>query len=200
MDILMTSILVIISQCMLLFSPSAMSDFLWPHGLQHTRLLCPSLFPMSLLKFMSIESVMLSNHLMFFHSFPFYLQSLPASQSFPMSQLFTSGSQNIGASALASVLPMNLQSLFPLGLTGLISLQSEGLSRVFSSTTIWRHQLWCSVFFMEESACNVRDLGSIPGRREWLPIPVFLPGEFHGQWAWQATVHGVEKSQTWLNK
>ena len=96
----------------------------------------------SLLKFMFIESVMLSNHLMFFHSFPFYLQSLPASQSFPMSQLFTSGSQNIGASALASVLPMIIQGWFPLGLIGLTSLLSKGLSRVFSSTTVWKHQFF----------------------------------------------------------
>ena len=93
----------------------------------------------SLLKFMFIESVMLSNHLMFFHSFPFYLQSLPASQSFPMSQLFTSGSQNIGASALASVLPMIIQGWFPLLLTGLISSQSKELSKIFSNTTVQKH-------------------------------------------------------------
>ena len=65
-------------------------------------------------------------------------QSSPVSESFPMSQLFTSGGQSIGASA--SVLPMNIQGWFPLGLTGLISLQSKGLSRVFSSTAIWKHQ------------------------------------------------------------
>ena len=67
------------------------------------------------------------------------LQSFPASGSFPVSQLFTSGGQNIGASASASVLPMNIWWWFPLGLTGLF-LQSKGLSRVFSSTTIWKHQ------------------------------------------------------------
>ena len=67
------------------------------------------------------------------------LQSFPASGSFPVSQLFTSGGQSIGASASASVLPMNIQDWFPLGLTGLISLQSKGLSRVFSNTTIWKH-------------------------------------------------------------
>ena len=69
-------------------------------------------------------------------------QSFPASWSFPISQLFASGGQSIGASALASVLPMNIQGCFPLGLTGLISLQSKGLSRVFSSTMIWKHQLF----------------------------------------------------------
>ena len=67
-------------------------------------------------------------------------QSFPASGSFPMSQLFTSGSQSTGASA--SVLPMSIQGWFPLGLTGLISLQSKGLSRVFSNTTVWKHQFF----------------------------------------------------------
>ena len=68
------------------------------------------------------------------------LQSFPASRSFPMSQLFTLGGQSIGASA--SVLPMNVQGWFPLGLTTLISLLSKGLSRVFSSTTVWKHQFF----------------------------------------------------------
>ena len=72
------------------------------------------------------------------------LQSCPASGSFPMSQFFTSGGQSIEASALASVLPMNIQGCFPLGLTGLISLQSKGLSRVFSSTTVQKHQFFSS--------------------------------------------------------
>ena len=77
------------------------------------------------------------------------LQSLPASGSFPISCLFTSGGQSIGVSASASILPMNIQDWFPLGLTGLISLQSKGLSRVFSSTTVQKHQfLGCSAFFM----------------------------------------------------
>ena len=69
-------------------------------------------------------------------------QSLPASESFPMSQLFTSDGQSIGASASASVLPMNIQGWFLLGLTGLISLQSNRLSRVFSSTTVQKHQFF----------------------------------------------------------
>ena len=73
--------------------------------------------------------------------FSSYLQSFPASGSFPMSQLFTSGGQGIGASATASVLPMNVQDRFPLGWTGWISLQSKGLSRVFSNTTVQKH-LW----------------------------------------------------------
>ena len=69
-------------------------------------------------------------------------QSFPASRSFPVSRGFTSGGQSIGASALASVLPMNIQGRFPLGLTGLISLLSKGLSRVFSSTTVQKHQFF----------------------------------------------------------
>ena len=76
-------------------------------------------------------------------------QSFPAPASLPMSQLFTAGGQSIGVSASASVLPMNTQGWFPLGWTGWISLQSKRLSRVFSSTTVWKHQFvnWCSAFF-----------------------------------------------------
>ena len=92
----------------------------------------------SLLKFMSVESVMLSNHLILCCPI-LCLQSFPASWFFTMSYLFTSGGQSIGTSA--SVLPVNIQGLFPLGLTGLISLQSKGLSRVFSSA-IWKDQFF----------------------------------------------------------
>ena len=92
-------------------------------------------------KLMSAESVSPSNYLIFVIPFS-CLQSFPASGSFPMSRLFTSGGHSIGASASASFLPMNIQSWFPLGLTSLISLQSKGLSRVFSSTTVWKHQLF----------------------------------------------------------
>ena len=81
-----------------------------------------SMISWSLLEFISIESVMLSNHLILCHSLFLFLQSFPASEYFPMSQLFTAGGQSIGASALASVLPMTIQGWFPLGLTGLISL------------------------------------------------------------------------------
>ena len=92
----------------------------------------------SLLKLMSIELVMTSNCLVLFSC----LQSFPASKSFPVSWLFVSAGQSIGASALASVLSMNIQDWFPLGLTGLISLQSKGLSRVFSNTTVQKHQFF----------------------------------------------------------
>ena len=76
--------------------------------------------------------------------FSFCLQAFPASGSFPMSRLFLSGGQSIGASTSSSVLLMNIQDGFPLGLTGLISLQSKGLSRVFSSTTLQKHQFFSS--------------------------------------------------------
>ena len=92
----------------------------------------------NLLKLMSIESMMLSNHLILCHPL-FLLQSFPASRSFQMSQLFASGGQHIGVSALTSVFPMNIQDLFPLGLTDCISLQSKGFSRVFSNTIVQKH-------------------------------------------------------------
>jgi len=85
----------------------------------------------SLLKLMSIDSVMPSNHLILCHPLLLLPKTFPASVSFPMSQFFTAGGQNIGASASASVLPMSIQDWFPLGGTGLISLQSKGLSRVW---------------------------------------------------------------------
>ena len=108
--------------------------------------------PCSLLKLMSIESVMPSSHLILCcplsfsvilcHPLLLLLQSFPASGSFPMSQLFESGDQSIGASASVPVLPMNIQDWFPLGLTGLISLQSKGLSKIVSKTTVQKHQLF----------------------------------------------------------
>ena len=94
------------------------------------------------LKFTSTESVIPSNHLILCCLFSFCLQSFPASGSFPMSCFFPSGDQIIGASASASVLPVNIQGGFPLSLTDLTSLQSKGLSRVFSSTTIQKYQFF----------------------------------------------------------
>ena len=97
----------------------------------------------SLLKFIYVELVILCNHLVFYWTLLLCLQSFPASclpQTFPISQLFTSGDQNISASASASVLPMNIQGWFPLGLTSLISLESKGLSRALSNTTVQKDQ------------------------------------------------------------
>ena len=98
----------------------------------------------SLLKLMSIESVMPSNHLILFSS---CLQSFPASGSSEMSQFFASGCESIGVSASASVLPVNIQDWSPLGWTGWISLLSQGLSRVFSNTTVQKQKFWRSAFF-----------------------------------------------------
>ena len=112
------------------------------HGLKHTRLLCPPVSPgvcsnSCLLRQWCHPTISSS-----VASFSSCSQSFPISGSFPMSWLFASDDQSIGASASASVLPMNMQSWFPLGLTGLISLQSKGLSRVFSSTTFQKHQFF----------------------------------------------------------
>ena len=96
----------------------------------------------SLLRLMSIESVMPSNHLILCHPLLLCLQSFPASGSLPMNQFFASGGQSIGVSASASVLPVNTQDWFPLEWTGWISLQSKGLSRVFSNTTVQKHRFF----------------------------------------------------------
>ena len=120
------------------FSCSVMSDSLRPHEPQHASPPCPSPAPGSPPKPMSIESVC---HPTISSVVPFSCsQSFPASGSLPKSRLFASGGQNIGASA--SILPMNNQDWFPLELTGWISLQSKGLSRVFSSATVWKHQFF----------------------------------------------------------
>ena len=95
-----------------------------------------------LVRLLSTESVMPSNHLVLFAPSSSCLLSFPASGSFPVSQLINSGGQSIGASASASVFPVNIQGWFPLGLIGLISLKSKGLSRVFHSTTIRKHQFF----------------------------------------------------------
>ena len=108
---------------------------LQPHGLQHSRASLSITNSRSLLRLMSIESLMPSNHLIPCHLFSSCLQSFPASGSFP-SWLLASGGQSIGVSASASVLLLNIQDSFPLGWTGLISLQSKGLSRVCSKTTV----------------------------------------------------------------
>ena len=125
------------------FSRSVVSDSLRPHESQHARPPCPSptpgvrseLCPSSQWCHPAISSLVIP-----FSSCP---QSFPASESsFPMSQLFASGGKSIGVSASASVLPMNIQDWFPLGLTGWISLQFKGLSRVFSNTTVQKHQFF----------------------------------------------------------
>ena len=111
-----------------------MSSLLQPHGLQHTGLLYPSLSPGVCLNSCPLNQWCYQTISYSAILFSFCLQSEPASGSFPISQLFISGGQSVKDSA--SVLPMNIQGWFPLGLTGLFSLQSKGLWRVFSSITI----------------------------------------------------------------
>ena len=119
-----------------------MSDSLQPHGLQHAWLPCPSSTPGACSNSCPLSRwchPIISSSDVPFSSCP---QSFPASGSFPMSQFFTSDGQSIGVSASASVLPMNIQDWFPLGWIGLIPLQSKRPSRVFSNTTVQKHQFF----------------------------------------------------------
>ena len=126
----------------LLFSRLVVSNSLWPHGLRHASLLCPSLSPRVCSNSCPLSWWCHPTILSFVTHCSSCPQSFPASESIPTSQFFASGGQNIGASASPSVLPMNIQGWFPLGFTGLISLQSKGLTRVFSNTTIRKHQFF----------------------------------------------------------
>ena len=131
------------------FSHSVMSNFLQPHGLQHARPPCPSPTPRVYSNSCPLSPwchPTISSSVVPFSS---HLQSFPASGSFPMSQFFASGGQSIGVSGAASVLPMNIQDWFPLGWSGWISLQSKGLSRVFSNTTVF-----CSPLFSHKNSTN----------------------------------------------
>ena len=126
--------------CFIQFSCSVVSDSLRPHGLQHARLPCPSPTPGACSNSCPFSwwcNPTISSSVIPFSS---RLQSFTASGSFQMNQLLASGGQSIEVSASTSVLPMNIQDCFPLGWTGLISLQSKGLSRVFSNTTVQKHQ------------------------------------------------------------
>ena len=124
------------------FTYSVMFDSLWPHGLQHARLLCPSqtprVYPNSCPLSLWCHPTISSSVIPFSSCF----QSFPASGSFPIKRPFAPGGQRIIASA--SVLPINIQDRLPLGLTGLISLQSKGLLRIFSNTTVQKHQFFCA--------------------------------------------------------
>ena len=123
-------------------SLSVVFDSLWPHGLQHARLPClsptPGVYSNSCPSHRWCHPTISSSVVPFSSHF----QSFPVSGSFPMSRFFTSGGQIIGVLTSASILPMNIQVWFPLGWTGWISLQSKGLSRVFSNTTVQKHQFF----------------------------------------------------------
>ena len=124
------------------FICSIMSDSVQPHRLQHASLPCPSPTPGAYSNSRPLSRwchPTISSSVVPFSSCP---QSFPASGSFPVIQFFESGGQGFGVSASASVLPMNIQDWFPLGWTGWISLQSKGLSRVFSNTTVQKHQFF----------------------------------------------------------
>ena len=124
------------------FSHSVISDSLWPHELQHARPPCPSptlgVHPNPCPSSQWCHPAISSSGV----TFSSCLQSFPASGSFPMSQLFTSSGQSSRVSASTSVLPMNTQDRSPLEWTGWISLQSKGLSRIFSNTTVQKHQFF----------------------------------------------------------
>ena len=132
--------------CSVQFSHSVMSDSLPPHEPQHPGPLYPSptprVYPNSCPSSRWCHVTISSS----FIPFPSCLQSFPASGSSQMNQLFASSGQNIGVSASTSVLPMNTQDWSPLGWNGWISLQSKGLSRVFSNTTVQKHQFFCARF------------------------------------------------------
>jgi len=138
----MTHLLVLMTRHSVQFTCSLVSDSLRPHGLQHARPPCPSPTPWVYSSSCPLSqwchSTISSSVIPFFS----HLKSFPASGSFQMSQFFASGGQNTGVSASASVLPLNIQNWFPLGWTGWISLQSKGLSRVFSNTTVPKHQFF----------------------------------------------------------
>ena len=141
----------IFHELLLLFSCSLVSNSLRPHGLQHARLPCPSPFPRVCTNLCPLSCwchPTISSYLIPFSC----LQSFPTSGSFPMSQLFALGGQSIEASALASVLPVNIQDWFPLELTGWISLLSKGLLRVFSSSTDGSHQFFGTQPFLLSSS------------------------------------------------
>ena len=149
---------------LLLFSRSVMSDSLQPHELQQARLPCPSPSPRA-----SSNSCPLSRwcHPTVSSSVFSFSSSFNLSQYqgiFPMSYLFESGGQRIGVSASASVLAVNIQDCFPLGLTGLISLPCKGLSRVFSNTTVQKHQFFQALYsseFQSTSSNFVRELFNV---------------------------------------
>ena len=150
-----------------------MFNSLWPHGLQHARTPCPSPIP-------GVYSN--SNHPTVSSSvipFSSHHQSFPASGSFPMSQLFASGGQSIGAPASASVLPMNIQGWFPLGLTGLISLQSKRLSRVLQHHNSKASILWHSALLMVQLSrlmlkLKLKYFGNLMRRADWFENTLML--------------------------
>ena len=159
-----------------------MSDSFQLHGLQHARLPCPSPTPRTCSD--SCPSSQwchptISSSVIPFSSCP---QSFPASGSFPMSQLFASGGQSIGTSASASVLPMNIQDWFLLGLTGLISLQSKVLSRFFSNHSSKASIIWCSAVFMVQISHPYMTTGKTTALIRWTFFSKVMSLVFNKRW------------------
>ena len=149
------------------FSCSVVSDSLRPHELQHVRFPCPSSTPRAYSNSCPLSRwshPTISSSVVPFSS---YFKSFPASGFFPMSQLFASGGQSIGVSASASVLPMNIQNWFPLGWTGLISLQSKGLSRVFFSAAVQKHQFFSAQLSLQSNSHPYMTTGKTIALTRW---------------------------------
>ena len=185
---------------------------LWPHGLQHTRPRCASLSP-------EVNPSLCPSHrwchpaISSSDALFFCTQSFQTSETFPMRHLLASHDQNTEVSTSASVLPTSIQGWFPLRLTGLISLQSKGLSGVFSNTTVQRHQFFSTLPFLQssshnhptdisvgkESACNAGDPGLISGLGRSTGEGIGYPPQF----SWASLVAQLVKNlpamwETWV--
>ena len=159
------------------FSCSVMSNSLRPHESQHTRPPCPSLTPGVYPNPCPVTwwcHPTISSSVVPFSSCP---QSSPASGSFPLSQLFASGGQSIGASASASVFPMNIQGWFPLGWTDLISLLSKGLSRVFSKRAVRSHKYQSQAFSSLKNFYLINNETEMSVERDLALRNHFVPGK-----------------------
>ena len=186
------------------FSCSVVSDSLWPHGLQHARPPCPSPIPRACSN--SCPSSQWCHPTISSSVIPFssHLQSFPAPGSFPMCHFFASGGHSIGVSTSASILPMNIQGWFPLGLTSWISLQHKGLLRVFSNTTVQKHPFFSSQLSLSEKVmathsstlawqipwmeepCRLQSIGLLRVGHDWvtsLSLFIFM----HWKRKWQPT-------------
>ena len=152
------------------FNRSVVSDSLQPHGLQHARPPCPSptpgVYPNSCALSQWCHPTISSSVV----PFSSHLHSFPALGSFQMSQFLTSGGQSTGVSTSASVLPMNIQDWFPLGCTCWISLQSKGLSRVFSNTTVQKHQFFGAQLSLVQLSHPYMTTGNIVALTRWTSV------------------------------
>ena len=161
-----------------------MSDSLQPHGLQHARLPCPSPTPRVYSNSCPLSPWCHPTSSSSVVSFSSCLQSFSASGFFPVSQFFASGGQSIGVSTSASVLPVNIQDWFPLGLTGLIFLQSKGLSRIFSNNTVQKHHSSALSFLYGPTLTSIHNYWNISYYR----IPKL---NTHKEFGWKHLEKGI---------